>query len=593
MISLSSFLFFFLVDSLFFFFLPVAVAVATMKGLRKDEIKIEAQLSATGGFGLVYRGVVRGSTVAIKIPRNALSEKQIKDFTKEVAILSSVFHPNICLFLGAYVGQQEVIIVNELMEGNVGELLANKNLKISMTQRLRMNEDAARGIAWLHGSDIVHRDLKPSNYLYKRLGERQYQVKVCDFGLSDLSSTGSFVYEQKPKGTPLYMAPEVLMSQALNEKVDVYSFAITLWEMVTGQEPFAQVTSVESLVRLVCKEHARPPIPPTWGSSLQRLVSACWMPMPDQRPKFEEICSRLGDVLVESSIQDPAGQLFWKTCFLGRENVPFDEFAERFFGQFAQLRGKVPRNDETAVMSGYVGEVKKGTVLAGSRPLNAGGLADSSDVERAEHAVRVHLLRLLKLLFVDDASPDNEVNCEFFGQCLQWLGPIEATDPYAFFFRVQKLYSKSWFFGGIRTQDAASLLLTKPPGTFLVRFCNNPDYPGFFVLSVVTVSGSGTVVAHVRIRHSPGGPFSLEKIANTGSYATLEELIEGCGTKLNLRKPPPRKYEYAVWEACVDEMSALEMTLREAAASSADSRKDMAASGGGVLLMDMSAEGEI
>ena len=143
-------------------------------------------MSSSGGFGVVYRGHVRGSEVAIKIPRNALSDKQISDFTKEVAILSSVFHPNICLFLGAYVGAKEVIIVNELMEGNVGDLLAQKDVRLSMTQKLRMNEDAARGIAWLHGSNIYHRDVKPSNYLYKKLGEGKYQIKVCDFGLSDL-----------------------------------------------------------------------------------------------------------------------------------------------------------------------------------------------------------------------------------------------------------------------------------------------------------------------------------------------------------------------------------------------------------------------
>lgn len=108
-----------------------------MKGLAKEEIKIEhgmtfffpfffflsvvltfavVVLSNTGGFGVVYKGEARKSPVAIKIPRNALSPKQIEDFRKEVAILSSVFHPNICLFLGAYVGENEIIIVNELLE---------------------------------------------------------------------------------------------------------------------------------------------------------------------------------------------------------------------------------------------------------------------------------------------------------------------------------------------------------------------------------------------------------------------------------------------------------------------------------------------
>ena len=210
------------------------------------------------------------------------------------------------------------------------------------------------------------------------------------------------------------MAPEVLMSKALNEKVDVYSYAITLWEMVTGQEPFSTVTSVESLVRLVCIQHTRPPIPPTWGSTLQKLVAACWMPQPDQRPSFQEICTRMQDVLVESSIRNPSGQLFWKSCFLGKENVPFAEFADAFFGQFPQLRGQVPREDESAVMSGYVCEVQKGTLLASS------ARNELQATESAHQAVRVHMLRLLKLIFVDDASPECVVNCEFFGNCLEW-----------------------------------------------------------------------------------------------------------------------------------------------------------------------------
>ena len=176
----------------------------------------------------MYKGEARKSAVAIKIPRNSLSQKQVEDFRKEVAILSSVFHPNICLFLGAYIGESEIIIVNELLEGNVAELLANKNFTLSMTQKLKMNEDAARGLAWLHGSGIVHRDVKPQNYLYKRLGENSFQIKVCDFGLSDLQQQGgNLIRENNPKGTPLYMAPEVLLSRPLSEKVDIYSWAIS------------------------------------------------------------------------------------------------------------------------------------------------------------------------------------------------------------------------------------------------------------------------------------------------------------------------------------------------------------------------------
>ena len=246
--------------------------------------------------------------MAIKVPRNKLSEKQISDFKKEVNILSSAFHPNICLFLGAYIGQEEVIIVTELLEGNVEQLLKSNNVTLSLYQKVKFNVDAALGIAWLHGTGIVHRDIKPSNYLFKRVGENSYQIKVCDFGLSGMSffSSRSFtdflflsdlnsgvLRENNPKGTPLYMAPEVLLSRTLNEKVDVYSYAVTMWEILTGKEPYNHIDSVEKLVRFVCHEEGRPPIPEQWPNSLKELIACCWDTNPEERNSFEQIVSKM------------------------------------------------------------------------------------------------------------------------------------------------------------------------------------------------------------------------------------------------------------------------------------------------------------
>lgn len=183
-------------------------------------------------------------------------------------------------------------------------------------------------------------------------------------------------------------------------------------------------------------------------------------------------------------------------------------------------------------------------------------------------------MRLIRLLFVEDSSKEAVVSLEYFGKCLQWVGPVER-DPFAFFFRLQKLYSKPYFFGGIRTSDATSLLLTKPPGTFLVRFCNTVDLLGYYVLSVVTVSGTQQIVAHVRIRHKPLEPFVLEKIQSP-PFATIEELIEGSAAKLNLRKAcPGRKYEYVLFEHVSDEMQAMHQQWVEAQMSSSADHDQM------------------
>lgn len=108
------------------------------------------------------------------------------------------------------------------------------------------------------------------------------------------------------------------------------------------------------------------------------------------------------------------------------------------------------------------------------------------------------------------------------------------------------------------------------------------SFPGYYVLSTVTVSGTGTVVAHVRIRHKPGEGFELEKIQNSGVFNSVEELIDGVAQKLNLRKAcPNRKYEYALFEHLQDELRALELAYA--------GRKGLNESGAGA--MELSGDG--
>lgn len=73
------------------------------------------------------------------------------------------------------------------------------------------------------------------------------------------------------------------MSKTLNEKVDVYSFALTMWEILTGREPYSHVDSVEKLVKYVCMEGGRPDIPKAWPQTLRELIAQCWHPQPDLR----------------------------------------------------------------------------------------------------------------------------------------------------------------------------------------------------------------------------------------------------------------------------------------------------------------------
>ena len=117
----------------------------------------------TGSFGDVWRGTCREQPVAIKIlHRQDFDAKQLRVFKREVEVLSQIYHPNVCLFMGACYEKGNTMIVSELVSGgDLEKMLRNKSLEISLFRRIRMAIEAARGMCWLHYGDpcFVHRDV--------------------------------------------------------------------------------------------------------------------------------------------------------------------------------------------------------------------------------------------------------------------------------------------------------------------------------------------------------------------------------------------------------------------------------------------------
>jgi serine/threonine protein kinase len=97
-----------------------------------------------------------------------------------------------------------------------------------------------------------------------------------DFGLSAIKETDYLQDKDSIPGTPLWMAPEVLLGKPLDEKSDVYSYAIVLWEIVTKEEPFPEFQSYREFKRAICRTHTRPPIPENTIPSLAHLMQVCW-----------------------------------------------------------------------------------------------------------------------------------------------------------------------------------------------------------------------------------------------------------------------------------------------------------------------------
>mmetsp|Transcript_27257 Transcript_27257/g.38413 ORF Transcript_27257/g.38413 Transcript_27257/m.38413 type:complete len:685 (+) Transcript_27257:201-2255(+) len=259
------------------------------------EIEI-AERIGRGNFGEVYKGVWRGTVVAVKktkIPSHVSETEELQfleDFAREAQIMRALRHPNVVQFLGiCRSGADDICIITEFMpRGNLNKLLHDRSLHLDWDLRLRIAMDVAKGMNYLHKSNppIVHRDLKTYNLLV----DGNYKVKVCDFGLARLLNQTSGVMTSC--GTPAWTAPEVLRNELYTEKADVYSFGIVLWELVTREEPHQGVPPFQ-VVFAVGTQGVRPPIPSTCPTEFAKLIKDCWAESPTARPSFDEIILRL------------------------------------------------------------------------------------------------------------------------------------------------------------------------------------------------------------------------------------------------------------------------------------------------------------
>ncbi|TXG47742.1 hypothetical protein EZV62_027036 [Acer yangbiense] len=243
-----------------------------------------------------------------------------KAFRDELALLQKIRHPNVVQFLGAVTQSSPMMIVTEyLPKGDLRAFLKNKGA-LQPTTALRFALDIARGMNYLHENKpapIIHRDLEPSNILRDDSGH----LKVADFGVSRLLT----IKEDKPltflDTSCRYVAPEVLRNEEYDTKVDVFSFALILQELIEGYPPFH--TKQENEVPKAYAAKQRPSFKaPTkhYAHGLKELIEECWNENPSKRPTFRQIITRL------ESIHNRMGhKRRWKIrtmkCFYNLENL--------------------------------------------------------------------------------------------------------------------------------------------------------------------------------------------------------------------------------------------------------------------------------
>jgi len=146
--------------------------------------------------------------------------------------------------------------------------------------------DVACGMEYLHSQGVVHRDLKSENLVLTE----DLHVKLTDFGVGCLETECDARIDDT--GTYRWMAPEMISHKHYSKKVDVYSFGVVLWELVTGQLPFEEMTPVQVAYAVVHK-NARPKIPQHCPAPLRQLMQDCWASNPQKRPNFFQIVQTL------------------------------------------------------------------------------------------------------------------------------------------------------------------------------------------------------------------------------------------------------------------------------------------------------------
>ncbi|XP_020531419.1 serine/threonine-protein kinase EDR1 isoform X2 [Amborella trichopoda] len=248
-----------------------------------------------GSYAVVHHGIWNGSDVAIKVYSGGeYHEGILLDYKKEIDIMKRLRHPNVLLFMGAVYAPNRLAIVTEFMpRGSLFRTLHKNTQALDLKRRLRMALDVARGMNYLHHRNppIIHRDLKSSNLLV----DKNWTVKVGDFGLSRLKNS-TFVTAKSGRGTPQWMAPEVLRNEPSNEKSDVYSFGVILWELMTESVPWSNLNSLQ-VVGVVGFMDRRLELPEGLDHRVSSIIQDCWHSDPECRPSFEHIPQRLRSLI--------------------------------------------------------------------------------------------------------------------------------------------------------------------------------------------------------------------------------------------------------------------------------------------------------
>ena len=196
------------------------------------------ELIGVGGMAVVYKAydTIDDRTVAIKILKDEFLGNQeiIRRFKNESKAIAVLDHPNIVKVYDVSFGDRLQYIVMEYIDGISLKEYLNQQKEIRWKEALHFTMQILRALQHAHEKGIIHRDIKPQNIMLLQDGT----IKVTDFGIARFSHSETRTMTDKAIGSVHYIAPEQARGDLTDDKADIYSVGVMLYEMITGQLPF-------------------------------------------------------------------------------------------------------------------------------------------------------------------------------------------------------------------------------------------------------------------------------------------------------------------------------------------------------------------
>ncbi|KAM4029146.1 proto-oncogene serine/threonine-protein kinase mos [Anomaloglossus baeobatrachus] len=266
-----------------------------------EQVRVLEPLGS-GGFGSVYRATYCGQTVALKkvkrCSKNRLASRQ--SFWGELNA-ACLRHPHVVRVVAASAccpgdpGSPGTIIMEYAGSSTLHQRIYGRGPPLDKELCVRYSRHIADGLSFLHRGKVVHLDLKPANVLLAP-GDL---CKIGDFGCSQRLRDGedpSCSQLRHLGGTYTHRAPELLRGQPVTVKADIYSYAVTVWQMVSRELPYTG--DRQCVLYAVVAYDLRPEIGQLFssteaGGALRGIIQSCWAPLPESRPGAQEVLQRL------------------------------------------------------------------------------------------------------------------------------------------------------------------------------------------------------------------------------------------------------------------------------------------------------------